>query len=267
MAYQYFRLRFYGEDSKERVRKEMKKLDFDCKQNIKSADTIITTFGTTVYRKKNNDKIMNCFFGMSMNDTQPFAQQSVDDIVESLHSIKKNILKIRNNKAFNWILTISPQRYSWSRELTGLDKFQQNQLCKSRYSVAINNFVNDTNNLECHSIYFPSYEIVVDELRLYETMSTFDHLHINQDLTPKYVVKKFLNSYTNTELLSALPLLEDLDNLIAFTKNRVETGALFESDHIQPAWDLFESKLNEIANTDNIKLELDQLRKDLSNSL
>ena len=267
MAYQYFRLRYYGENSKERVRDEMKRLDKECLNNIAECDTLITTFGTTVYRKRNNGKLMNCFYGMSMKNTQPFAQLSVDEIVESLHSIHANVLNIRKNKPFNWILTISHQRYSWSKDITGLDKFQQNQLCKSRYNVAINEFVRKTKHEVSKVIYFPSYEIVIDELRLYETMSTYDHLHINQDLTPRYVVKKFLLSYATPELISALPLIEDFDHLIAFTRNRLQAGAEFTSDLIHPAWDMYEDKLSKTQNIEKIRTELIQLKEKFSTQI
>jgi hypothetical protein len=264
MAYQYFRLRLYGNDAKERVRTEMKRLDGECKENLTDCDTLITTFGTSVYRKKTNGRTLNCIYGMSMENTEPFAQQSVEDIIDSLTRIEKKVDQLRHNKPFNWILTISPQRYSWSSEITGLDKFLQNQICKSKYVVAINEFVRNKSHANNNIIYYPSYEIVIDELRLHETLSTYDHLHINQDLTPMYVVKKFLKSYCSQELLEELPMAEDLDALVAFTKNRMEYGAPFNSSLILPAWDMFEEKLETAKRIDKIKEEFKDLKISLS---
>ena len=264
MAYEYFRLRHYGENSKEFVLKEMKRLDQECRDEINVADTFITTLGTTIYYKKKNGRIINAFFGMEMDENDGFNQLSVEEIKSSLESIFSSLKKLRNGKPFNWVLTISPQRYNWSKKLTGVDNVTQSFICKAKNMIAIQEFLKEhqSNNI----IYFPSFEIVIDELRLYETLSTYDHLHINRELTPKYVVKRFLKTYCTSELLDLLPLVEDMDELFTFTKSRMQAGADFNSDMIQPAWDLLLKELSKHQNVEPLLQKIDLKRKSFENS-
>jgi hypothetical protein len=264
MAYEYFRLRHYGRNSKELVLNEMRRLDRECREEIGSADTFVTTLGTTIYYRKKNGRIVNAFFGMEMDENKGFEHLSVDEIVESLESILASLKKLRMGKPFNWIITISPQRYAWPKKWTGVDSVTQSFICKAKNMIAIQEFLKGHPSESI--IYFPSFEIVIDELRLFETLSTYDHLHINRELTPKYVVKRFLKSYCTGDLINLLPLVEDMENLFTFTNSRMKAGADFNSDMIQPAWDLLLKELSKHQNVEPLLQKIDLKRKSFENS-
>ena len=206
----------------------------------------------------------NAFFGMEMDENKGFEHLSVDEIVESLESILASLKKLRMGKPFNWIITISPQRYAWPKKWTGVDSVTQSFICKAKNMIAIQEFLKGHPSESI--IYFPSFEIVIDELRLFETLSTYDHLHINRELTPKYVVKRFLKSYCTGDLINLLPLVEDMENLFTFTNSRMKAGADFNSDMIQPAWDLLLKELSKHQNVEPLLQKIDLKRKSFENS-
>jgi len=91
---------------------------------------------------------------------------SINDIVNDLEVISHSILKI--NKNARMIFTVSPVRHL-------KDGFQENQLSKAHLIAAVHQFINSNRQ----SSYFPSYEILMDELRDYRFYSQ-DMLHPNE---------------------------------------------------------------------------------------
>ena len=91
--------------------------------------------------------------------------------------------------------------------------------------------------------------MVIDELRLYESLSIYDHLHINQDGTPKYVVKRFLQQYSSAAVLDSLPLYEDLKRVHDLSSARIKAGAEINSKHIKFAWESIFNRIKERSNT------------------
>lgn len=152
---------------------------------ITESTHIILTYGTSwVYRCKASEMIVaNC---------HKIAQNQFDKEILSVETIQKSIQntidlikKINPNCAF--IFTISPVRHI-------KDGFVENQRSKAHLFTALHNFV--TLSLpKCN--YFPSYEILMDELRDYRFYAD-DMLHPSQ-MAINYIWIRFLENYISEE--------------------------------------------------------------------
>lgn len=135
-------------------------------KQLNSSTHIIITYGTSwVYRNiKTNKIVANCH----KVPQKQFLKEilSIETIEKSIQNTTALILKINPNCKF--IFTISPVRHI-------KDGFVENQRSKAHLISAIhsNNQQPTTNN------YFPSYEIMMDELRDYRFYAE-DLLHPNQ---------------------------------------------------------------------------------------
>jgi hypothetical protein len=107
---------------------------------------------------------------------------SVADIEASLKRIVSEIQVVNPNCKF--IFTISPVRHS-------KDGFVENNVSKSHLITALYQFLSNATS----SIYFPSYEIMMDELRDYRFYAE-DMLHPNQTAID-YIWMKFSENYIN----------------------------------------------------------------------
>ena len=101
---------------------------------------------------------------------------SIDEISESLECIISLIKDLKNNPSI--IFTVSPVRHI-------KDGFIENQRSKSHLLSAIHEVVEERKNIH----YFPSYEIMMDELRDYR-FYTKDMIHPNETAIA-YIWKKF----------------------------------------------------------------------------
>jgi len=139
-------------------------------------DFLILTFGTAwVYKlKETNDYVANCH---KMPATL-FEKKllSIDEIVET-YTFKLKEWRIKNPR-LKILLTISPVRH-WK------DGATENNQSKAVLQLAIMQLVNKLDSV----FYFPSYEIVLDELRDYR-FYTSDMLHPNE-LAVNYIYEKF----------------------------------------------------------------------------
>jgi hypothetical protein len=126
---------------------------------LKQSTHVVITLGTAwVYRYiKTNKIVANCH----KIPQQQFQKQilSVDVIVAALQSIIEQVKKV--NPKVNFIFTVSPVRHI-------KDGFVENTQSKSHLIAALHKVLGD------QSYYFPSYEIMMDELR--------DYRFYNQDL-------------------------------------------------------------------------------------
>jgi GSCFA family. len=134
------------------------------KEVLKNASHLIITLGTSwVYQLKDNQQIVaNCH---KIPQTQ-FTKRllSIAEISNSLNSII-NLVKTINTKA-TIVFTVSPIRHL-------KDGFIENTRSKAHLISAIHNVLDQANN--CN--YFPSYEIVMDDLRDYRFYKQ-DLLHL-----------------------------------------------------------------------------------------
>jgi hypothetical protein len=148
--------------------------------HIEKATHCLITLGTSwVYKHVESDTIVaNCH----KVPQQQFVKEllSVAAIEASLKNIVAAIQVVNPNCKF--IFTISPVRHS-------KDGFVENNVSKSHLSTALYQFLSKTTS----SLYFPSYEIMMDELRDYRFYAE-DMLHPNQ-IAIDYIWMKFSQNY------------------------------------------------------------------------
>lgn len=143
-------------------------------KQIKESSHIIITLGTSwVYRFVGNNKIVsNCH----KIPQKKFKKEllSIEDVTKSL----KNILNLIRSLNYNTtvVFTVSPVRHL-------KDGFTQNMLSKAHLLSAINLVV------KSQSFYFPSYEIMMDELRDYRFYKE-DMIHPNSTAI-NYIWERF----------------------------------------------------------------------------
>lgn len=143
------------------------------------------TYGTSwVYRNKSSNSVVaNCH---KLPQSQ-FEKEilSVATIEESIQNTIDLIQKVNPNCQF--IFTVSPVRHI-------KDGFVENQRSKAHLISALHNFVTLSLS-KCN--YFPSYEIMMDELRDYRFYAE-DMLHPSQ-MAIDYIWKRFSENYISEE--------------------------------------------------------------------
>ncbi|WP_179343955.1 GSCFA domain-containing protein [Winogradskyella ursingii] len=164
-------------------------------QFLNSASHIIITLGTSwVYREISSDKIVaNCH----KLPQKRFLKEllSVDEISESLQSV---ISLVRDtNPKVNFIFTVSPVRHL-------KDGFVENMQSKSHLVAAIQQVIEPRKQL----YYFPSYEIMMDELRDYRFYNQ-DMIHPNQ-VAINYIWDKFKHVWCSEDTLNILTEVETI---------------------------------------------------------
>ncbi len=162
---------------------------------IKEATHIIITPGTSwVYRRvENNKAVANCHKLPQVNFTKEISK--VAELEEAMNTIVTQILVL--NPEAQIIFTISPVRHL-------KDGLVENQLSKSLLFVAVHNI------LVRHKLtsYFPSYEILMDELRDYRFYSE-DMLHPSK-VGIDYIWENFVTYWFSSE---AILTLKQIDNI------------------------------------------------------
>ncbi len=146
----------------------------------KNTQCLLLTFGTAwvYYYNKTDEPVANCHKIPAVQFTRRLL--SVDEIVNLWQQEVDEILKTSPN--LKLILTVSPVRH-WK------DGAQGNQLSKATLILAINQL---TQLFPDHLFYFPSYEIVMDDLRDYRFYDS-DMLHISKEASG-YIWKKLTHS-------------------------------------------------------------------------
>ena len=147
-------------------------------EKITQSTHIIITYGTSwVYKQKvSNEIVANCH-KVPQNQFEKEIL-SVEVIQKSIADTVDLIKKINPNCHF--IFTISPVRHS-------KDGFVENQRSKAHLITAIHH-----SQFTIHN-YFPSYEILMDELRDYRFYAN-DMLHPSQ-LAIDYIWERFIENY------------------------------------------------------------------------
>ncbi|WP_264552084.1 GSCFA domain-containing protein [Flavobacterium sp. N2038] len=165
-------------------------------KQIKEATHIIITLGTSwIYRNNESEEIVaNCH----KVPQKQFSKELLPvEIIEE--SIQNTIDLIQHiNPEINFIFTVSPVRHI-------KDGFVENQLSKSHLFTALHktfDFRLSTFN------YFPSYEIMMDELRDYRFYNE-DMLHPNQ-IAIDYIWKLFSENYVSENSFSVMKEVDEI---------------------------------------------------------
>ena len=169
--------------NKEDFLKELNLLIFQSFNSLIQTSHLIITYGTSlVYRNiESNEIVANCHKVPQKQFTKEIL--SIETIEKSIKNTIALIQKINPN--CNFIFTISPVRHI-------KDGFVENQRSKSHLISAIHSIRNSQFTIQN---YFPSYEIMMDELRDYRFYAE-DMLHPNQ-VAIDYIWIKFFENYVD----------------------------------------------------------------------
>ena len=168
----------------------------ETKEQLSKASHLIITLGTAwVYQHVASQKIVaNCH----KIPQKQFKKEllSVDKIQKSLQNTIELVSKI--NPSIHIIFTISPVRHI-------KDGFVENQWSKSNLISALYEILNRNSEI---SNYFPSYEIIMDELRDYRFYAE-DMIHPNQTAID-YIWKRFSETWISE---SVFPVMEQVSGI------------------------------------------------------
>jgi hypothetical protein len=166
-------------------------------QKIKEATHVMITYGTSwVYQEKKSGAVVaNCHkMPQSHFDKHILSVASIESAIQNTVN---SIRKLNPNCAF--IFTISPVRHI-------KDGFVENQRSKSHLITALQNLFSD--HLLDKANYFPSYEIMMDELRDYRFYGV-DLLHPSS-VAIDYIWERFKATFLSATTYSTL---EDIDSI------------------------------------------------------
>lgn len=154
---------------------------------LKQADFLFVTFGTAwVYRHNKTQQIVsNCHKIPASEFTRQ--RLSVEAVVDRYKHLLPKLWKI--NPKLKVIFTVSPIRH-WK------DGAMENQRSKAILLLAVEALLQA---FEGHCAYFPSYEIVMDELRDYRFYAA-DMIHLSE-VAVDYIFQKFQQALVDDESL------------------------------------------------------------------
>ena len=157
---------------------------------------IIVTLGTSwVYELNETGEIVaNCHHSTASSFTRK--AMDVEEIIEVLKPICQTPARI--------IFTVSPVRHL-------KDGAHENQLSKSKLLLAVDKLVAEHSNCE----YFPSYEIVLDELRDYRFFAE-DMAHPTA-LAVDYIWEKFSDTYFSDKTIDGI---KEYEKIVKTEKHR-----------------------------------------------
>ena len=165
---------------------------------LKKADWLIITFGSAfVYEINKHGVVANCHKIPANKFNKRMLQ--VDEIVESYGSMINEIKEFNPNLKI--IFTVSPVRHS-------REGFVENNRSKAALILSIDKLV--STYLNCY--YFPSYELVIDDLRDYRFYAE-DMVHPNY-LATQYVWEKFAVSCIDGKSREIFKELDHLNNAL-----------------------------------------------------
>jgi hypothetical protein len=156
---------------------------------LKSAKWLILTFGTAyVYeRKDTNEIVSNCHKIPGKNFTKRLLTQK--QILEAFDQLWKQLAPL--NPDLKILLTVSPVRHT-------KDTLALNSVSKSTLRLTCDTLANQYEQVS----YFPSYELMMDDLRDYRFYKA-DMIHPTEE-AEGYIWKKFASAYFNKPTLDFL---------------------------------------------------------------
>jgi hypothetical protein len=167
---------------------------------IKKSKYLILTLGTSwIYTHNQSNKIMgNCHKLPSKHLTKSLL--SIEKIVEDLSIGIDKYLQSSEVLDAKVLITISPIRHF-------RDGYRENQVSKSLLHIATEQLLKKNPRIE----YFPSYEIMMDDLRDYRYYNA-DMQHPNS-VAIDYIWEKFQHTYFNQDTISRCKDYEKLKKM------------------------------------------------------
>lgn len=168
-------------------------------QYLKRTDILVITWGTAwVYRYKATGKVVANCHKFPASDFERFRLEVGE--IEKVYVDLLNRLKVQC-PGIKVLFTVSPIRH-WK------DGAHGNQLSKSVLMLAIDKLMEQFDNV----FYFPSYEIVMDELRDYRFYAE-DMLHISPQGI-EYIWEKFRDTYLQKDTLNWMAKIDKLNKIL-----------------------------------------------------
>ncbi|WCC45148.1 GSCFA domain-containing protein [Tenacibaculum finnmarkense] len=169
-------------------------------EHLKNASHLIITLGTSwIYRKISSDAIVaNCHKIPQKNFLKEIL--TIDEITESLEAISALTKSVNPNISI--IFTVSPVRHI-------KDGFIENQQSKAHLLSAIHQVTDTKKNI----YYFPSYEIMMDELRDYRFYAQ-DMIHPNNTAI-QYIWEKFIAVWISENTQKTMKAVEIIQKGLA----------------------------------------------------
>jgi hypothetical protein len=171
--------------SKDELLEKIENLHLKVYEFFKKADYLILTLGTSwIYERIENKAIVsNCHKQKaSLFDKKLLPEAQQLDIFRNIYNITKNI-----NPELKILLTVSPVRHT-------KDTLTLNSVSKSILRVLCHNACLNFSDV----LYFPSYEIMMDDLRDYRFYKE-DMIHPTQQ-AEKYILGIFSDAHFSEEL-------------------------------------------------------------------
>ena len=210
-------------------------------QLIKNCNYLVLTFGSSkIYRLKNTGQIVaNCHKVPQQEfKSELYKSQELVEHFKSSHSRLKEF-----NPDLKIILTVSPVRYLG-------DGMQFNQLNKSHLILACNEIVDQLEDV----YYFPSYEIILDDLRDYRWYEP-DLIHPNKQAI-EYVWSIFTETYFSEQTKSTNQEIEQISRNIEHRAFNPNSSAY--KKHLNKTIDLI-NKHNELDFTEELRILKDRI--------
>ena len=168
---------------------------------LKTTDFLFITLGSAfVYQLENRDIVANCHKFPSSAFTKRLLEPV--EILDGFQSLLSTLLSF--NKNIKIIFTISPVRHL-------RDGFIENNRSKAVLIHAVDKIVQSFPLCS----YFPSYELIIDDLRDYRFYAE-DMVHPNY-LATKYVWEKFCTGFMNGRTREVMKEIEQLNQAVTHT--------------------------------------------------
>jgi hypothetical protein len=172
-------------------------------KQLQEATHLIITYGTSwIYREnESNETVANCHkvpqkqFSKELLSTE-IIRESIEKTIDLIHSTNPNC---------SIIFTVSPVRHI-------KDGFVENQLSKAHLISAIHSVLN-SDHCKLNTEYFPSYEIMMDELRDYRFYAE-DMLHPSP-VAIDYIWKRFKETTISETAFATLEEVESIQRSLS----------------------------------------------------
>jgi archaellum biogenesis ATPase FlaH len=213
------------------------------KARLQVADVLIITYGTAwVYEYRNTGHIVaNCHKVAAKEFEKRLL--STDEILNSFTSLYTTLKKISPNTRV--IITISPVRHV-------KDTLVLNSVSKAVLRLACHQLVNQFKDVE----YFPSFEIMMDDLRDYRFYDR-DKIHPSEEAI-EYISHKFSDRYFSNDVKAFINKWQSIKQSMEHKAYHPNSPAhqLFLKDLLQ--------KLDEIKGIVSVEEEISQIQAQLN---
>ena len=232
----------FNADSRIALENELSAVYEEVFQTLRTCNVLIITLGAaSVYElRANNQVVANCH-------KQP--QQLFNKRLLTLKEIQRDfqqfydILRMVNSRA-KIILTVSPVRHT-------RDGLKTNSVSKSILRTACHLIEQENQNVS----YFPSYEIMMDDLRDYRFYKP-DLIHPNE-MAEQYIFERFAETHFSPELNNFVAEWQQIRNSLSHRPFRKESPA-----H-QTFLNKLLDKLNHYKEHVNLSSEIEEVRSQL----